>query len=43
VRESRTPGSVRGAGSNPCPYRDRPKRAFSMGYGRFSEKIFLRL
>ena len=22
VRESRTPGSVRGAGSNPCPYRD---------------------
>src|SRR5271157_166545 len=22
VRESRTPGSVRGAGRNPCPYRD---------------------
>ena len=23
VRESRTPGSVRGAGRNPCPYRDK--------------------
>ena len=26
VRESRTPGSVRGAGSNPCPYRDWRRR-----------------
>jgi hypothetical protein len=26
VRESRTPGSVRGAGSNPCPYRDSRER-----------------
>ena len=26
VRESRTPGSVRGAGRNPCPYRDRRER-----------------
>ena len=26
VRESRTPGSVRGAGRNPCPYRDNLRR-----------------
>src|SRR5208337_3572390 len=26
VRESRTPGSVRGAGRNPCPYRDSRER-----------------
>jgi hypothetical protein len=26
VRESRPPGSVRGASSNGCPYRDRPSR-----------------
>ena len=26
VRESRPPGSVRGASSNGCPYRDRPSK-----------------
>jgi hypothetical protein len=29
VRESRPPGSVRGASSNGCPYRDRPLRRHS--------------
>ena len=42
VRESRTPGSVRGAGSNPCPYRDRPIRGFSMGYEQSRQKILRR-
>ncbi len=34
ARQSRPSGSVRGAGSNPCPcpYRDRPIRGFSKGY-----------
>src|SRR5258706_8613944 len=29
VRESRPPGSVRGASSNGCPYRDRPSKDHS--------------
>jgi len=29
VRESRPPGSVRGASSNGCPYRDRPSKDYS--------------
>jgi len=30
VRESRPPGSVRGASSNGCPYRDRPLKDHSI-------------
>lgn len=32
MRESRTPGSVRGAGSNPCPYRDCDAAILNNGY-----------
>src|SRR5260221_5257049 len=31
VRESRPPGSVRGASSNGCPYRDRPEITRGIG------------
>ena len=34
VRESRPPGSVRGASSNGCPYRDRPFKDYSSKRGR---------
>ncbi len=40
MRESFTYGSVRGAGSNPSPYRDR--RAASVGATEFHSPVFFR-
>jgi hypothetical protein len=41
VRESRPPGSVRGASSNGCPYRDRPSKNHSTKIKRSRTRLQL--